>query len=222
MGHIHTDSLMDIIHWSRTLCLWDPFSDIWQCLWHPQPFHAFIIGSFAKTFNGWLPLNVVARWLCPTCVRGTSVTSWIDVILIWYHYIVICTLVTIFNWWLSSKEMKLRVLIKEVLIVFYWLTLRIICRYIYVIYMFIYVSISIFYIYYYIYIYFLWDLILFFVGFEPTITEFRSDAITPWVQLARSHFCTATPISSFVQRQISFRLLPSSSATFIIMEIFLR
>ena len=49
-----------------------------------------------------------------------------DVILIWYHYIVICTLVTIFNWWLSNKNMKLRVLIKEVLVVFYWLAFRII------------------------------------------------------------------------------------------------
>ena len=51
--------------------------------------------------------------------------SWIDVIFIWYHYIVICTFVTIFNWWLSSKDMKLRVLIKEVLVVFHWLTFRI-------------------------------------------------------------------------------------------------
>ena len=103
-----------------------PFSDIWQYLWHPEPFHAFKIGCFAKTFNGWLPLNVVAGWLCHTCVTGTWVTSWIDVILIWYHYIVICTLVTTFNWWLSSKDMKFRVLIKEVLVVFHWLTLRII------------------------------------------------------------------------------------------------
>ena len=132
MGHRHTDSLVDIIHWSRTPCLWDPFSDIWQCLWHPQPFHAFRIGCFAKTFNGWLPLNVVAWWLCPTCVTGTWVTSWVDVILIWYHYIVICTLVTILNWWLSSKDMKLRVLIKEVLVVFHGLTFRIIYIYIYI------------------------------------------------------------------------------------------
>ena len=121
------DSLVNIIHWSRTLCLWDPFSDIWQCLWHPEPFHAFRIGCFAKTLNGWLlGLLNFAGWLCPTCVTGTWVTSWIDVILIWYHYIVICTLVTIFNWWLSSKDIKLWVLIKEVLVVFHWLTFRII------------------------------------------------------------------------------------------------
>ena len=98
--------------------------------WHPEPFHAFRIGCFKKTFNRWVPLNVAAGWLCHTCVTGTWVTSWIDVILIWYHYIVICTLVTIFNWWLSSKDMKLRVLIKEVLVVFHWLTFRIICLYI--------------------------------------------------------------------------------------------
>ena len=132
MDHTHTDSLVDIIHWSRTVCLWDPFSDIWQCLWHPEPFHAFRIGCSAKTFNGWLPLNVFAGWLCPTCVTGTWVPSWIDVILIWYHYIVICTLVTIFNWWLSSKEMKLRVLIKEVLGVFHWIRFRIIYIYMYI------------------------------------------------------------------------------------------
>ena len=118
MGYTHTDSLVDIIHWSCTSCLWDPFSDIWQFLWHPEPFHAFRIGSFTKTVNGWLPLDFFAGWLCSACVTGTWVTSWIDVILIWYHYVVICTLVTIFNWWLSSKDMKLRVLIKEVLVVY--------------------------------------------------------------------------------------------------------
>ena len=57
---------------------------------------------------------------------GDLGAPWIEVILIWYHYIVICTLVTIFNRWLSSKDMKLRVLIKEVLVVFHWLTFRII------------------------------------------------------------------------------------------------
>ena len=126
MGHTQTDSLVDIIHWSRTLCLWDPFWGIWQCLWHPEPFHAFRIGCFVKRFNGWLPLNIVAEWLGATCVTGTWVSSWIDVILIWYHYTVICTLVAIFNWWLSSKDMKLPVLIKEVLVVVHWLTFRII------------------------------------------------------------------------------------------------
>ena len=125
MGYTqHTDSLVDTIHWSRSLCLWDPSLDTWQCLWHPEPFHAFRIGCFAKTFNGWLSLNVFAGRLCPTCVTRTWVTSWIDVILVWYHYIVICTLVTIFNWWLSSKDMKLWVLIKELLVVFHWLTFR--------------------------------------------------------------------------------------------------
>ena len=113
MGHTHTDSLVDIIHWSHALCLWDPFSDICQWLWDREPFHSFRIGCFAKLFNGWLPLNVIAGWLCPTCVTGTWVTSWMDVILIWYHHIVICTLVTIFNWWLSSKDMKLQVSIKQ-------------------------------------------------------------------------------------------------------------
>ena len=49
----------------------------------------------------------------------------------WLHYylipyIVICTVVTISNWWFSSKDMKLRVLIKEALVVFHWLTLCII------------------------------------------------------------------------------------------------
>ena len=33
-------------------CLRDPFSDIWQCLWHPELSHAFRIGCSAKTFNG--------------------------------------------------------------------------------------------------------------------------------------------------------------------------
>ena len=89
-------------------------------------FHAFRIGCSAKTFNGWLPLNVFAGWFCPKCVMRTWVSSWIDVIHIWYHYILICTLVTIFNWWLSSKDMKLWVLIKEVLVVFHWLTFRVI------------------------------------------------------------------------------------------------
>ena len=100
-----------------TMFVW-PFSDIWQCLWHPEPFHGFRFRSSAKTFNGWLPLNVFAGWLCPMCVTGTWVPSWSDVIIIRYHYIVICTLVTVFNWWLSSKDIKLRV-------VFHWFTFRI-------------------------------------------------------------------------------------------------
>ena len=60
------------------------------------------------------------------------VPFWSDVILIWYHYTVICTFVTIFNWWLSSKDMKLRVLIKETLVVFHWLTFCIKHKYIYI------------------------------------------------------------------------------------------
>ena len=39
-------------------------------------------------------------------------------------------------------------------------------------------------------------------------------------RLPLSQLCTATPISPFVQSQISFRLLPSSVATFILIEIF--
>ena len=82
------------------------------------------------------------------------------------------------------------------------------------------------YIYIYIYIYiktvcwnvkkclFIWRSYrkLAWVGFEPTTTEFRSDALTdwairPWVQLAlRANFFTATPISWLVQCHISFRL----------------
>ena len=75
---------------------------------------------------GWLPLNVFARCLCPMCVMGTWISSWDDVILIWYRYIVICTLVTILNWWFSSKDLKLQVMIKEALVVIHWLTFRII------------------------------------------------------------------------------------------------
>ena len=124
MDYTHTGSLVDTLE-PYTMFV-EPFSDIWQCLWHREPFHAFRIGCSAKTFNGWLPLNVFAGWLCPTCVMQTWVPSWIDVILIWYHCFVICMLVTIFNWWLSSNDMKLRVLIKELLVVFHWLTFRII------------------------------------------------------------------------------------------------
>ena len=38
----------------------------------------------------------------------------------------------------------------------------------------------------------------------------------------QSELCTPTPISSFVQCQVLFRLLPSSVATFVWIEIFLR
>ena len=55
------------------------------------------------------------------------------------------------------------------------------------------------------------------MGFEPTTTwiQFMSSTRT------QSQLCTATPISSFIQCQVSFRLLPSSVATFILTEIFL-
>ena len=53
--------------------------------------------------------------------------------------------------------------------------------------------------------------------FELTTTEFHSDALTNWtIRPWERQLCTATPISSFVQCQISFRLLPSSVATFIL------
>ena len=91
-----------------------------------NPFMRLRISYSAKTFNGWQPSNVFAGWLGLTFVTGTWVPSWSDAILIWYHYIIIWTLVTIFNWWLSSKDIKLRVLLKEALVVFHWLTFRII------------------------------------------------------------------------------------------------
>ena len=47
------------------------------------------------------------------------------------------------------------------------------------------------------------------VGFQTTTIEFPSDALT-------SQFCTATPISSFVRCQVSFRLLPLTVAMFIL------
>ena len=59
--------------------------------------------------------------------RGPGCPLWSDVILIliWYHYIVICTLVRRFNGWFYIKDMKLRVLLKEAFVVFHWLTFRI-------------------------------------------------------------------------------------------------
>ena len=38
----------------------------------------------------------------------------------------------------------------------------------------------------------------------------------------QSQLCTATPFSSFVQCDISFRLLPSPVATFVLIEVLLR
>ena len=75
--------------------------------------------------------------------------------LIRYHYIVICTLVTMFNWWLSCKDIKLRVFIKEELVVFHWLTFSIIYAHkYYTLYIYMQLYIYIYYIYmYYIYLY---------------------------------------------------------------------
>ena len=88
-----------------------PFLEIWKCLCHPGPCHAFRISYSAETVKRWIPSNVFVGWLGLMCVTRTWVPpSWSEVILIWYHYIVICTLVKIFNWWFRSKEMKLRVL----------------------------------------------------------------------------------------------------------------
>ena len=53
------------------------------------------VSCSVKIFNGW---NVIAGWLCLMCGTETCVPSWSDVILIWYHFIVICTLLSILNW----------------------------------------------------------------------------------------------------------------------------
>ena len=66
-----------------------------------------------------------------------------------------------------------------------------------------------------------WDL-------NPRPHEFRSDALNRLsyqaMSLTRTHsqLCTATPISSFAQCHISFRLLPSSVAPSVLIEILLR
>ena len=119
-----SDWLVDIMHWIRIPCLWDSFSDIWQCFWHPGPFYAFRISCSTKTVTGDYH-QMFARDGFVLCV-GIWVPSWSDAIPICYHYIVICILVTIFNWWLSGKEIKLWVLMKEALVVFQWLTFRLI------------------------------------------------------------------------------------------------
>ena len=103
------------------------FSNFWQCLWHLGTIHTSRISYHTKTFNRWIPSNSCAGCLCLICVTGSWVSLWSDFILTWYNYVVICTLVTIFNWWLSSKDMKLRVKkIKETLVAFHWPMLRII------------------------------------------------------------------------------------------------
>ena len=63
------------------------------------------------------------------------------------------------------------------------------------------------------------------VGFAPTTTEFHSDALTdwairPWIQLAlRANFVQLLQFHLFVQCQISFRLLHSSSRHVYLIEI---
>ena len=70
---------------------------------------------------------VLRVWRRPGCPPG--LTSFLfDIIILLICTFTICTL-AIFNSWLSSKDMKLRVLIKEVLVVFYGLTFRIIYIY---------------------------------------------------------------------------------------------
>ena len=86
--------------------------------------------------------------------------------------------------------------------------------FVYYIYIYIYIYICILYIYIYIYTHILWssNRKLAWVGFEPTTTEFRSDALTdwairPWPQVALlGQLSIATPILSIVQCHISFRL----------------
>ena len=87
-------------------------------------------------------VNVLYRWRWPKC------SPWSEVILNRYHYIVICTLVTIFNWWLSSEDMKLRVvLINEALVASLSLThvLYFVCIYMALfVYMYIYLYVSLY------------------------------------------------------------------------------
>lgn len=89
-------------------------------------YHLTVDYLLTYRFNRWLLLKNCRRWLRLMCVKGTWIPSWSDIILIWYHYILMCTLKTIFNWWLSNKDMKLQVLIKETLVAFQWPTFCII------------------------------------------------------------------------------------------------
>ena len=63
------------------------------------------------------------------------------------------------------------------------------------------------------------------VGFEPTTTEFNSDAVTNsviwrWVQITfKANFVQLLQFHFFVQRQISFFLLLSSVATVILIFV---
>ena len=58
---------------------------------------------------------------------------------------------------------------------------------------------------------------------NPRTLWFCSVAVTDWSISStntQSQLCTATPISSFVQCKVSFWLLPSSVATFILIKTF--
>ena len=88
------------------------------------------------------------------------------------------------------------------------------------------VKCGIYYIYTYIYGIHHWRIFrssyrkLAWVGFEPTTTEFRSDALTdwairPWVQLAlRANLYSYSSFISLFSVHVSFRSLPSSVTTF--------
>ena len=82
-----------------------PFSDIWQYLWYPGTFHAFRIGCSAKTFNRWLQSNFCAVWLSNLIPLYCNLYN--------------SNMVTIFNRWLCSKDMKPQTLAKEALVVFH-------------------------------------------------------------------------------------------------------
>ena len=73
----------------------------------------------AKIFDMWLPLIVYSGWRFGLIrVTAAWMHLWSNAILIWYHYIVNCTLVTISNW-LSCKGMKLWVLIKDAFVFYF-------------------------------------------------------------------------------------------------------
>ena len=91
--------------------------DIWQCLWHSGPFHTFEISCSAKMFNKWLPWNIWVEWL--RLMHDGDLGALLE----WRHsnlmLLYFNLYVTIFNWWLFSKDIKLRVLIKKPLAVFH-------------------------------------------------------------------------------------------------------
>ena len=103
----------------------DFFLDIWQCLWYLELFIHLDLAVLRKHSNDNYP-RMYTRNGFVLYVWQTWLGLCSDVILTWYHYRVICTLVKFFIWWLFSKEMKLRVLIKEAFVVFHGFTFRII------------------------------------------------------------------------------------------------